>query len=127
MIDHIGIAVTDFRKAGAFYDAALAPLGVGLVKLLTAEQTGEHEAAGYGADGKPLFWMGENTEAPHAHVAFVAKDHAAVRAFHAAALAAGGADNGAPGPRTHYHPDHYGAFVLDPDDHHIEAVRRLPA
>ena len=77
--------------------------------------------------GKPYFWFGDDgAPGQHTHVAFAVDSRAKVDAFHAAALAAGGRDNGAPGLRPHYHPDYYGAFVLDPDGHNIEAVCHLP-
>lgn len=129
MIDHIGFPVSDFERSKAFYTAALAPLGYGVVMAVTAEETGAEAHAGFGAGGKPDFWIGSGG-APGAlrlHVAFAAEDRATVDAFHAAALAAGGADNGAPGLRPHYHPNYYGAFVLDPDGHNIEAVCHRPA
>jgi len=126
MLDHIGIGVSDFARAKAFYDKALAPLGVALVMEVTAEQTGDNAAAGYGSDGKPYFWIGGGADIARAHVAFAAQKRAAVDAFYKAALAAGGKDNGGPGLRPHYHKDYYGAFVLDPDGHNIEAVCHLP-
>jgi catechol 2,3-dioxygenase-like lactoylglutathione lyase family enzyme len=126
MLDHIGIGVSDFARAKAFYDKALAPLGIKLVMEVTVEQTGDHAAAGYGSGGKPYFWFGGGAEIARAHVAFATADRAAVDAFYEAALAGGGKDNGAPGLRPHYHKDYYGAFVLDPDGHNIEAVCHLP-
>jgi catechol 2,3-dioxygenase-like lactoylglutathione lyase family enzyme len=126
MLDHIGIGVSDFARAKAFYDKALAPLGVTLVMEVTEEQTGDHAAAGYGSDGKPYFWIGGGADVARAHVAFAAQKRAAVDAFYKAALVAGGKDNGGPGLRPHYHKDYYGAFVLDPDGHNVEAVCHLP-
>jgi len=126
MLDHIGIAVSDFARAKTFYDKALAPLGIALVMEVTAEQTGDQPAAGFGSGGKPYFWFGGGADVARAHIAFTAKDRGAVDAFYKAALAAGGKDNGAPGLRPHYHKDYYGAFVLDPDGHNIEAVCHLP-
>lgn len=80
-------------------------------------------AAGFGRDGKPDFWIGgEGGLARPMHVAILADERATVDAFHKAALAAGAKDNGAPGVRPHYHANYYGAFVLDPDGHNIEAV-----
>jgi catechol 2,3-dioxygenase-like lactoylglutathione lyase family enzyme len=93
---------------------------------VTAEQTGDHPAAGFGSQGKPYFWFGVGEDVARAHVAFAAKDRASVDAFYKAAMAAGGKDNGAPGLRPHYHENYYGAFVLDPDGHNIEAVCHLP-
>ena len=88
----------------------------------------EHPAAGFGANSKPDFWIGgEGGLDKPLHVAIVAKDRATVDAFYKAAIAAGGRDNGAPGIRAHYHPNYYGAFVLDPDGHNIEAVCHTPA
>jgi len=126
MLDHIGIGISDFARARAFYDKALSPLGIGLVMEVTAEQTGDHPATGFGSQGKPYFWFGPGEDVARAHIAFVAKDRASVDAFYKAALAAGGMDNGAPGLRPHYHANYYGAFVLDPDGHNIEAVCHLP-
>jgi catechol 2,3-dioxygenase-like lactoylglutathione lyase family enzyme len=126
MLDHIGIGVSDFARSKAFYDKALAPLGITLVMEVTPEQTGDHAAAGYGSQAKPYFWIGGGAVA-RAHVAFAAKDRAMVDAFYKAAQAAGGKDNGAPGLRPDYHANYYGAFVLDPDGHNIEAVCHAPA
>ena len=121
MIDHTGVGVANIAKSKAFYRAALAPLGYGL--LMEFEQF-----AGFGIAPKPDFWIGEGRpNVPPIHVAFRAETRAQVDAFHKAALAAGGRDNGAPGVRAHYHPNYYGAFVLDPDGHNIEAVCHRPA
>ena len=124
MIDHLGLAVSDIHTAKAFYDAALAPLGITAMHVLDASEwggTGKH--VGYGRDGEDAFWIGDTRAATTgAHVAFNAVGEAQVQAFHAAALAAGGRDNGAPGPRPEYHPGYYDAFVLDPDGNNIEAV-----
>jgi catechol 2,3-dioxygenase-like lactoylglutathione lyase family enzyme len=131
MIDHIGFPVSDYARARAFYTEALAPLGYGIVMEVTQEQTGHAPAAGFGADGKPDFWIGgeggEGGSNKPLHVAILAKDRATVDAFYRAAIGAGGRDNGAPGIRAHYHPHYYGAFVLDPDGHNIEAVCHAPA
>ncbi len=128
MIDHIGFPVSDYAKAKAFYEKTLAPLGYAMIMEVTAEQTESGAAAcGFGKDGKPDFWIGgEGGLAGVVHVAIVAESRAAVDAFYQAALAAGGRDNGAPGLRPHYHPNYYGAFVLDPDGHNIEAVCHRP-
>ena len=123
MIDHVGLEVGDYEASKAFYSKALAPLGSELVREV--EEVGPF--AGFGAGGKPDFWIATGkATAPPVHVACLAKNRATVRAFHEAALAAGGTDNGAPGPRPRYHPDYYGAFVLDPDGHNIEAVCHDP-
>ena len=129
MIDHIGFPVSDYVRAKAFYEKALAPLGYTLIMEFGGEHTESGSAAaGFGRDGKPDFWIGgEGGPKAGLHVAIVAADRAAVDAFHRAALAAGAKDNGAPGLRPHYHPDYYGAFVLDPDGHNIEAVCHRPA
>ena len=127
MIDHIGFPVSDYERAKAFYLKALAPLDYVLVMEVTQEQTGHDPAAGFGANGKPDFWIGgEGGLNKPLHVAILAKDRATVDAFYKAAMAAGGRDNGAPGIRAHYHPNYYGAFVLDPDGHNIEAVCHTP-
>lgn len=122
MLDHITLTVADFARARAFYDTALAPLGIKVEFEVAAEDTGTRGYAGYGEDGRPYFWIGEGPSAGGVHVAFTASSRAAVDAFHAAALAAGGRDNGRPGLRPHYHPTYYGAFVFDPDGNNIEAV-----
>jgi catechol 2,3-dioxygenase-like lactoylglutathione lyase family enzyme len=128
MIDHIGFPVSDYARAKAFYTKALAPLGYTLIMEVGAEHTeSDAPAAGFGADGKPDFWIGGEGGLQKAlHVAILANDRAGVNAFYQAALEAGGKDNGAPGLRPHYHPDYYGAFVLDPDGHNIEAVCHAP-
>jgi catechol 2,3-dioxygenase-like lactoylglutathione lyase family enzyme len=129
MIDHIGFPVSDYARAKAFYTKALAPLGYGLVMEVDAQQNPSGApAAGFGIGGKPDFWIGgEGGLQKPLHVALVSQDRAGVDAFHKAALAAGGKDNGAPGLRPHYHANYYGAFVLDPDGHNIEAVCHAPS
>jgi catechol 2,3-dioxygenase-like lactoylglutathione lyase family enzyme len=125
-IDHIGISVSDYARAKAFYLAALKPLRCELVMELPVEYTGGVPSGGFGADGKPFLWISEGGKSTHLHIAFRAESREQVDAFHAAALAAGGKDNGGPGPREMYHPNYYGAFVLDPDGHNIEAVIHTP-
>ena len=123
MLDHVGFSVKDYARSKRFYEQALAPLGLTLIM----EPMGR--AAGFGADGKPWFWI-ESDGPPvqgRLHIALQADDRATVDAFHAAALAAGATDNGAPGVRALYHPDYYGAYVLDPDGNNIEAVCHRPA
>lgn len=121
MIDHIGVEVTDLEASKEFYTKALAAIGV--TPLVEYD-----EGVGYGSDlGKgprPYFWLGARGRTPvsGAHVAFRAKTIEDVHAFHEAALAAGGTDNGGPGPRPHYSPNYYGAFVFDPDGNNVEAV-----
>ncbi len=120
MIDHISLRVRDYPAALAFYKQALAPLGYQLLMEFPG-------VAGLGANGKADLWLtaSEGTINP-VHVAF-ATDRKTVDAFHAAGLAAGGRDNGAPGPRAEYHPNYYGAFILDPEGNNIEAVCHAPA
>jgi catechol 2,3-dioxygenase-like lactoylglutathione lyase family enzyme len=121
MIDHTGVSVTDVARSKAFYRPALAPLGYQV--LMESEQF-----AGFGVPPKPDFWVGQGaSNKPPIHVAFRAETRGQVDAFYKAAIAAGGTDNGAPGPRPHYHANYYGAFVLDPDGHNIEAVCHSPA
>jgi catechol 2,3-dioxygenase-like lactoylglutathione lyase family enzyme len=132
MIDHVSLRVSDYDRSKAFYAAALAPLGYTLAMEGTS-------GAGFRLDRIPAFWVKEgmppDTGAPEAaagcggpfvHVALAGRDRAAVDAFHRAALAAGGRDNGAPGLRPQYHSNYYGAFVLDPDGYNIEAVCHRP-
>jgi catechol 2,3-dioxygenase-like lactoylglutathione lyase family enzyme len=127
MLDHAGFPVSDYTRSKAFYVRALAPLGYVLV-MEVAQTENDSPAAGFGANGKPDFWIGgEGGLNKPIHVAIAAKDHATVDAFYRAAIAAGGKDNGSPGLRPHYHANYYGAFVLDPDGHNIEAVCHAPA
>lgn len=126
ILDHITLRVRDAAKSKEFYLKALAPLGFGVVMEF-------EQFCGFGPPGKPSFWIApvepKNEAArgtPFSHVAFGAKSRAEVDAFHRAALAAGGVDDGAPGLRAHYHPTYYGAFVLDPDGNSIEAVAHKP-
>jgi len=124
-LDHIGINVSDYERSKAFYEKALAPLGMTLVMEYG-------KAAGFGRDRKPDFWVGQGAtrfQKPEQldpitpiHVCFAARTRAEVEAFHAAALAAGGKDHGGPGLRPEYHANYYGAFVLDPDGHNVEAA-----
>ena len=115
-IDHVTIKVKDLAKAKAFYAAALKPLGYEVL------QEWEGKFVGLGAHKKPDLWLAHyDVTAPPAHVAISADSKETVAAFHAAGLAAGGTDNGAPGPRTEYHPGYWGAFVLDPEGNNLEA------
>ncbi|MEO5560466.1 MAG: VOC family protein [Dokdonella sp.] len=127
MIDHFGFAVSDLARSRTFYVKVFAPLGFAPVMDVTREQTGGYEGTGFGLPGRPEFWIG-NGDRPSGpmHVAFEANSRAAVDAFYNAAIEAGGHDNGAPGLRPHYHEHYYGAFVLDPDGHNIEAVCHAP-
>jgi catechol 2,3-dioxygenase-like lactoylglutathione lyase family enzyme len=119
MLDHVGLRVQDFSRALVFYKAALAPIGYEVAMEFPG-------TAGLGERGKPDLWIMSTDKAPHpTHLAF-RTDRARVDAFHAAALAAGGTDNGAPGVRTDYHPHYYAAFVLDPEGNNIEVVCHDP-
>ena len=124
MIDHLGIVVDDLERSRAFYTRVLATLGHALVMEVTREQSGGYAGCGFGPPARPQFWIGNGgAEANgNVHVAFTASRRDEVDAFHAAALAAGGRDNGAPGLRPHYHARYYGAFVIDPDGNNVEAV-----
>ena len=128
MLDHVGFAVSDAERSRQFYQQALAPLGIGLIMSVTPDQTESGGTAhGFGSDGKPYFWFGDNERVGEGtHVAFTAATRAEVDAFYAAAIAAGGTDNGPPGVRSIYHPNYYGAFVRDPDGLNIEAVCHRP-
>ena len=120
MIDHVGIPVSNMASSKAFYSEALKPLGYELIM-----EFGD-SGAGFGRDGKPDFWLHGGERTAPVHVAVASADRETVDAFHAAAIAAGGEDNGAPGVRPEYHPNYYGAFVFDPDGHNVEAVCHLP-
>lgn len=122
MIDHVGFGVTDFEEAKAFFDKALSPIGASLLMMVPEAITGGEKVGGYGIDN-PVFWLHEGEpQSPPLHVAFTASSRTQVDAFYAAALEAGGEDNGAPGLRPHYHEHYYGAFVRGPDGHNIEVV-----
>jgi catechol 2,3-dioxygenase-like lactoylglutathione lyase family enzyme len=123
VIDHTGLKVSDPANSRRFYEQALAPLGYRMLMEVPKEFTGGLAVMGYGVPPKPDFWLAEGpANEPRLHVAFRASSKQQVDEFYAAALAAGGKDNGPPGPRPHYHERYYGAFVLDPDGHNIEAV-----
>jgi catechol 2,3-dioxygenase-like lactoylglutathione lyase family enzyme len=117
-IDHIGLNVTDYDKAKAFYAAALQPLGITVLRDFGV-------VVGMGGDF-PFLWISAGSPG-HVHHAFRADTRKEVDDFYAAALAAGGRDNGKPGIRSEYHENYYGAFVLDADGHNIEAVCHAPA
>jgi catechol 2,3-dioxygenase-like lactoylglutathione lyase family enzyme len=120
IIDHIGLAVSDYEKSKDFFCKALAPLGISLVMEVEGW-------AGLGRNGKAELWFGTHSEPQRPmHIALLAESRDQVRAFHQAALAAGGSDNGPPGIREFYHPNYYGAFVISPDGHNIEAVCHQP-
>ncbi len=127
MIDHTGINVNNFEKSKEFYTETLNPLGYQLIKELDTSGTGLISLAGFGTQGAPDFWISHaEANTPRIHLAFRAETREMVQAFYAAALEAGGKDNGAPGLRTHYHPHYFSAYVLDPDGHNIEAVCHAP-
>jgi catechol 2,3-dioxygenase-like lactoylglutathione lyase family enzyme len=122
VLDHVLIDVDDFDRSRAFYEMALAPLGIEVISEPTPQMVG------FGEAGKAYFWVvarGRPT-VRGAHFAFLAADHDAVDTFHAAGLVAGGTDNGAPGPRPIYQAPYYAAFVLDPDGNNVEAVCHAP-
>ena len=121
MFDHVSITVSDLERSRAFYAAALAPLGIR--EIMQFEQ-----CVGFGVQ-RPQFWLmaGDAVQpSPRTHIAFQATNRLEVDTFHRTAIAAGGSDNGAPGVRPHYHDNYYGAFVLDPDGHNVEAVCHRP-
>ncbi len=129
MLDHVSLGVSDITRSRRFYDAALRPLG--LVRIV---DFGANRGSDYGAMpgslGVEFTITTESTivaPSPGAHLCFRAPSRQAVHDFHVAALAAGGRDDGAPGPRPIYHADYYGAFVRDPDGHRLEAVCHAPA
>jgi catechol 2,3-dioxygenase-like lactoylglutathione lyase family enzyme len=121
MLDHVTVGVRDIERSRKFYDRALLPLGI-------TRLYGEGERfAGYGIRPKAFFWIGmRETSQTGAHIAFSTNDRAIVDRFYEEAIAAGGRDNGPPGLRPNHHRNYYGAFVLDPDGHNIEAVCHLP-
>ena len=118
VIDHIGVGVRDFDESLDFYTRALAPLGLELVAL----DESDNRSAGFGIRGRDDFWIHEGRPLGRAHLAFEGESREAVDAFHAAALAAGGRDNGPPGVRPAYSDTYYAAYVLDPNGNNIEAV-----
>ena len=116
MLDHVGVEVSDLDRSRAFYIAALAPLGYSLAFEFEG-------GAGFGTgEGIPDFWIHLGSASAGTHVAFQSSDRGVVHSFHEAALAAGGTDNGAPGPRPQYTPTYYAAYVHDRDGNNIEAV-----
>jgi catechol 2,3-dioxygenase-like lactoylglutathione lyase family enzyme len=129
MIDHMSLVVSDYEKSKAFYLAALEPLGYELVMELSRKEIPNlpfDKGCGLGAHGKPDLWLHPGASVVPTHIAFRAATRDLVRDFHEAALAAGARDNGPPGLREHYHPNYFGAFVLDPDGYNIEAVCHDP-
>jgi catechol 2,3-dioxygenase-like lactoylglutathione lyase family enzyme len=119
MIDHINVRAQDFAKIVDFYRAALAPIGYRVLMEFP-------NVAGLGANGKPDLWISQSDKPVNpTHLALVGQ-RPQIHEFHAAALAAGGSDNGAPGLRADYHPNYYAAFVLDPEGNNIEVVCQFP-
>ena len=126
MIDHLGLSVSDLGVAEAFYKRALAPLGVTLLHVVPVELTGGERVLGFGRE-QPTFWLHQGgRQIPPMHIALTAENRQQVDAFYAAALDAGGVDNGNAGLRPHYHKNYYAAFVLDPDGNNIETVCHKP-
>ena len=128
-IDHVSVGVTNMKRSKAFYDAALAPLG--MTPVYPVEINGQLVGVGYGEANKPSFWIqlpinGQAASMGNGvHIAFRATSREQVDAFYLAALEQGGVEDGRPGLRTEYHPDYYGAFVRDPDGNKIEACSHL--
>lgn len=124
IINHVEFPVAEAEGARRFYEAALAPLGLTLVISIDLARTAHGGVRyGFGKNGYPSLWIHQHSGAElPIHIAFTADDRPAVDAFHAAALANGGTDNGAPGIRERYHANYYAAYVLDPDGNNIEAV-----
>ena len=121
MFDHLAIGVHDLAASRAFYEAALAPLGFGVVM-----EAGDRAVA-FGPPARAIFWLrSDRKPAAGIHVAFQADSREHVDAFHPAGLAAGGNDNGGPGIRPDYHAHYYAAFVHDPDGNNVEAVCHTP-
>ena len=120
MIDHIGFDVSDYQRAKQFYSSALAPLGYSVMMEFGT-------VAGMGAEGIPDLWISQGSATkPIMHIAFQCSKRAQVDKFYAAALKAGGKDNGPPGIRKDYSPTYYAAYVFDPDGNNIEAVCHAP-
>jgi len=123
MLDHLGISVRNHAQSRSFYLKALEPLGISVVMEVGKEESGApSDHTGFGSNGKPYFWITEGATGSGMHLAFVAQTRKQVDDFYRQALAAGAKDNGAPGIRAHYHPNYYGAFVIDPNGVNLEAV-----
>ena len=118
-IDHASMNVTDLERSKAFYTGALQPLGYSLMFEIEG-------FLGFGDARMPSLGVVERGPTGGGHIALTAPDRATVDAFHQAAMAAGGTDNGEPGLREHYHPTYYAAFVRDPDGNNLEAVCHKP-
>jgi catechol 2,3-dioxygenase-like lactoylglutathione lyase family enzyme len=122
VVDHVGFAVADYQRSKAFYAHAFAPLGVTLLMEFAGA------SAGFGKSDRPSFFIEAHGQPVRGrlHLALRAETRAQVDAFYVAAIEAGGTDNGPPGVRAIYHPDYYGAYVLDPDGNNLEAVCHHP-
>lgn len=122
IIDHVEIPVSQFERARAFYQKALAPLGLEEILAVRAAG-GDASRVGFGKDGDPRLWLvGPRATGGHVHIALRAENRKSVDGFYAHAIDAGGCDNGKPGVRTRYHDNYYAAYVLDPDGNNLEAV-----
>lgn len=128
MLDHVSFSVNDYLESRKFYDETLKLLGY---EVIMNFETEDQNVAGYGKNGKPSFWIGSEAKPNEEeiigksrglHVAFTAPDVESIKAWHTKALELGGVDNGAPGPRSEYHPGYYAAFIIDPNGWRIEAV-----
>jgi catechol 2,3-dioxygenase-like lactoylglutathione lyase family enzyme len=127
MIDHASIRVADIVASKVFYTQALAPLGYSILMEIPSGTPGIIEVVGYGIAPKPEFFIGRGfPENSYLHLAFRAANRAKVREFYEAAMTAGGRDNGEPALCPEYHPNYFGAYVLDPDGNNIEAVCHAP-
>lgn len=125
MLDHIFISVADLVRSVAFYEEALAPLGIEHTVNYDGKDgpVGHPDLKGFGRDNRVSFWLREAQPEPRAvHVGFLARSETEVREFYQAAMAAGASDNGEPGARLHYDPRYYAANVFDPDGYSLEAV-----
>jgi catechol 2,3-dioxygenase-like lactoylglutathione lyase family enzyme len=118
-IDHLTLLVSDYERSKDFYERALEPWGSRTLEI-------EGPACGIGPEGSEDFWLAPGAATAPVHVAFLAPSRELVHAFHEAAMAAGGRDNGAPGPRPQYHEHYYAAYVIDPDGNNVEAVCHDP-
>lgn len=127
MIDHLKIVVSDFARSARFYEAVLEPLGYEVVRRIAAEE-GDPQTIAFGRDRRPVLWLTDDGEAQSGlHIALAADTRRMVDEFHVTATDFGARSNGAPGLRPIYHPNYYGAFVIDPDGNNLEAVCHVPA
>lgn len=123
MIAHVGIQVSDIERSKKFYIEALKPIGYQMIREYAVTPSRPAASAGFGEPPRADLWLYQGEPSPNtSHIAFQVSRRALVDAFHEAAIAAGGRDNGKPGLRPQYNANYYGAFVLDPDGYNIEAV-----